>query len=83
MLPKAKAERPDVLVIMIAAYGDAETKRKALENNAEALLTKQSTSCHSAVKSIRGRTGRMKAARLRRPRAETEISLSADDREEE
>ncbi len=40
MLPKAKAERPDVLVIMITAYGDAETKRKALENNAEALLTK-------------------------------------------
>ena len=39
MLPKAKAERPDVLVIMITAYGDAETKRKALENNAEALLT--------------------------------------------
>jgi CheY-like chemotaxis protein len=25
---------------MIAAYGDAETKRKALENDAEALLTK-------------------------------------------
>ena len=25
---------------MIAAYGDAETKRKALENGAEALLTK-------------------------------------------
>jgi DNA-binding response OmpR family regulator len=25
---------------MITAYGDAETKRKALENGAEALLTK-------------------------------------------
>jgi DNA-binding response OmpR family regulator len=25
---------------MIPAYGDAETKRKALENGAEALLTK-------------------------------------------
>ena len=40
MLPKAKAMRPDVPVIMITAYGDAETKRKALENGAEALLTK-------------------------------------------
>ena len=40
MLPKAKALRPDVPVIMITAYGDAETKRKALENGAEALLTK-------------------------------------------
>src|SRR4249919_2935968 len=40
LLPKAKALRPDVPVIMIAAYGDAETKRKALENGAEALLTK-------------------------------------------
>ena len=40
MLPKAKAIRPDVPVIMITAYGDAETKRKALENCAEALLTK-------------------------------------------
>ncbi len=40
MLPKAKAIRPDVPVIMITAYGDADTKRKALENGAEALLTK-------------------------------------------
>jgi CheY-like chemotaxis protein len=40
MLPMAKALRPDVPVIMITAYGDAETKRKALENGAEALLTK-------------------------------------------
>ncbi len=39
-LPKAKALRPDVPVIMITAYGDAETKRKALEGGAEALLTK-------------------------------------------
>ena len=29
LLPKAKALRPDVPVIMITAYGDAETKRKA------------------------------------------------------
>jgi CheY-like chemotaxis protein len=40
MLPKAKAARPDVSVIMITAYGDAETKRKALEGGAEALFTK-------------------------------------------
>jgi CheY-like chemotaxis protein len=38
--PKAKAARPDVPIIMITAYGDAETKRKALEDGAEALLTK-------------------------------------------
>jgi CheY-like chemotaxis protein len=40
LLPKAKAIRPNVPIIMITAYGDAETKRKALENGAEALLTK-------------------------------------------
>ena len=40
LLPKAKALWPDVPVIMITAYGDAETKRKALEKGAETLLTK-------------------------------------------
>ncbi len=40
LLPKAKALRPDVPIIMITAYGDAETKRQALANGAEALLTK-------------------------------------------
>jgi len=40
LLPKAKAIRPDVPIIMITAYGDAETKRRALESGAEALLTK-------------------------------------------
>jgi CheY-like chemotaxis protein len=40
LLPKAKAVRPDVPVIMITAYGDADTKRKALESGAETLLTK-------------------------------------------
>jgi CheY-like chemotaxis protein len=40
LLPQARAARPDVPVIMITAYGDAETKRRALENGAEALLTK-------------------------------------------
>jgi CheY-like chemotaxis protein len=36
LLPKARAARPDVPIIMITVYGDAETKRKALENGAEA-----------------------------------------------
>jgi len=40
LLPRAKAARPDVPVIMITAYGHAETKQKALESGAEALLTK-------------------------------------------
>ena len=40
LLPKAKAVRPDVPVIMIAAYDDAETKRKALASGADAFLTK-------------------------------------------
>ena len=40
LLPKAKALRPDVPVIMITAYGDAETKRKVLQNGAVAFLTK-------------------------------------------
>jgi CheY-like chemotaxis protein len=40
LLPRAKAARPDVPVIMITAYGDADTKRRALEGGADALLTK-------------------------------------------
>jgi CheY-like chemotaxis protein len=40
LLPKARAARPDVPIIMITAYGDAETKRKAFEGGAETLLTK-------------------------------------------
>ena len=40
MLPKVKEMRPEVPVIMITAYGDADTKRKALENGASGLLTK-------------------------------------------
>ena len=40
MLPKVKEMRPDVPVIMITAYGDPETKRKAIEGGAEGLLTK-------------------------------------------
>ena len=40
LLAKAKAARPDVPVIMITAYGDDNTRRKALEGGAVALLTK-------------------------------------------
>jgi CheY-like chemotaxis protein len=40
MLPKAKELRPDVPIIMITAYGDPETKRKAIEGGADGLLIK-------------------------------------------
>jgi CheY-like chemotaxis protein len=40
LLPKARAARPDVPIIMITAYGDVDTKRKAIEGGAEALFTK-------------------------------------------
>ena len=40
MLPKVKAMRPEVPVIMITAYGDPDTKRKAMEGGASGLLTK-------------------------------------------
>jgi len=40
MLPKVKAMRPDVPVIMITAYGDPDTRRKASEICASVLLPK-------------------------------------------
>jgi CheY-like chemotaxis protein len=40
MLPKVKAARPNVPVIMITAYGDEATKKKATELGAAGLLTK-------------------------------------------
>ena len=40
LLPKVKAARPNVPVIMITAYGDTETRRTVLEAGAEALFTK-------------------------------------------
>ena len=40
MLPRVKEIRPEVPVIMITAYGDAATRRKALESGATGLLTK-------------------------------------------
>jgi len=52
LLPKAKAVRPDVPIIMITAYGDPETKRQAFENGAEALLTKPIDSRRCAVRSM-------------------------------
>ena len=40
MLPKVKEIRPNVPIIMITAYGDPETRRKAIEGGASGLLTK-------------------------------------------
>jgi CheY-like chemotaxis protein len=40
MLPKVREMRPNVPVIMITAYGDPETRRKAIESGATGLLTK-------------------------------------------
>ena len=40
MLPKVKEIRPEVPVIMITAYGDPDTRRKAIEGGASGLLTK-------------------------------------------
>ena len=40
MLPRMKEMRPDVPVIMITAYGDDDTKSKAIESGAEGLLAK-------------------------------------------
>ena len=40
MLPKVRAARPNVPVIMITAYGDDATRKKAMELGAVGLLTK-------------------------------------------
>jgi CheY-like chemotaxis protein len=40
MLPKVKEIRPEVPVIMITAYGDDETKRRAAALGAAGLMTK-------------------------------------------
>jgi CheY-like chemotaxis protein len=40
MLPRVKALHPEVPVIMITAYGDTETRRKAIEQGASGLVTK-------------------------------------------
>ena len=40
LLPKARRARPEVPVIMITAYGDQETRRKAIDAGAAGLFTK-------------------------------------------
>ena len=40
MLPKVRAERPNVPIIMITAYGDEITKKRATELGAAGLLAK-------------------------------------------
>ncbi|HEX9168254.1 MAG TPA: response regulator [Roseiarcus sp.] len=40
LLPRARQARPDVPVIMITAYGDSETRRRAIEAGAAGLFTK-------------------------------------------
>ena len=40
LLPRAKAAHPGLPVIMVTAYGDADTRRRALESGAECLLSK-------------------------------------------
>jgi CheY-like chemotaxis protein len=40
MLPRVKEIRPDVPVIMVTAYGDADTRRRAMAGGAAGLLTK-------------------------------------------
>jgi CheY-like chemotaxis protein len=54
LLPQARAARPDVPIVMITAYGDAETKRKALDNGTEAILTKPIALRRSAMRSTYG-----------------------------
>ncbi|HEV3044178.1 MAG TPA: response regulator [Roseiarcus sp.] len=40
LLPKVRAMRPNVPVVMITAYGDADTRRRASEGGAADLVTK-------------------------------------------
>jgi len=40
LLPKVRELRPDVPVIMITAYGDDQTRRKAMASGAAGFLTK-------------------------------------------
>src|SRR5215207_5387097 len=40
LLPRIKAERPDLPVLMVTAYGDANTHRIATERGADGFLTK-------------------------------------------
>ena len=59
LLPKAKALRPDVPVIMITAYGDAEDETPGFgERQARCCLPNQSTLGRCAAKSICGLNAR-------------------------
>jgi CheY-like chemotaxis protein len=40
LLQKVKSAKPEVAVIMISAYSDAETRHRALQSGADDLLTK-------------------------------------------
>ena len=40
LLPRARLARPDVPIIMITAYGDQDTRRRAIEGGAAGLFTK-------------------------------------------
>ena len=40
LLPKIKAMRPAVPVLMVTAYSDADTRRRAIDLGAQGLLTK-------------------------------------------
>jgi CheY-like chemotaxis protein len=40
LLPRLKRERPGLPVLMITAYGDADTRRVALERGADGMLSK-------------------------------------------
>jgi CheY-like chemotaxis protein len=57
LLPRARQLRPDVPVIMITTYGDAETRRKAIKACAEGLFTKPID-----FSQLRGEIGRLLGA---------------------
>lgn len=40
LLPRAKAARPGVPVIMVSAYGDSDTARRVRDHGADAMITK-------------------------------------------
>jgi CheY-like chemotaxis protein len=40
LLPRIKAERPDIPVLMVTAYGDDNTRKTALDRGADGFLTK-------------------------------------------
>ena len=57
LLPEARKARPDVPVIMITAYGDEETRRRAIAAGAAGLFTKPID-----FPELRGEIGRVLAA---------------------